>query len=332
MTPAKWSAGIITALRDDTAVLLSAGMYSGVSIVYLWATGALALWRIDLAGVLPEVAQGLVVGLMLLWAFANRQLARLLTAERITGGLLVIVLYRLLQSVFFGVKQSLWVYIAPPNGWDAALSAADRFLHGGILPGVLISGCVSDSVIRMIDAWYVGVWGNALVVTMTVAAWSTRRVLRRQILLAYIGAWAIAGNLLAALCGSAGPCYLRSLTGDAAYAPLMDRLSVLNAQTPLIAVTLQQQLWERAGSTVWGWGISAMPSVHLALATITALYWARFGRVWGWCGVVFVASVQIGSVVLGWHYAIDGYAGIALGVLLWRGAGRLAERREARCS
>lgn len=114
---------------------------------------------------------------------------------------------------------------------------------------------------------------------------------------------------------------------------MTDRLAAVDSHTPLIASLLQRLLWRSAAAGQWSaiGGISAMPSVHLALATVTALYWSRRGRRWRVAGVLFVGAVQVGSVALGWHYAVDGYAGIAIGVGLWWGAGRLvASKRQPR--
>ena len=40
-------------------------------------------------------------------------------------------------------------------------------------------------------------------------------------------------------------------------------------------------------------------------------------------GGLFLLSIQVGSVHLGWHYAVDGYASMILTVLLWWGIGKL---------
>jgi hypothetical protein len=42
--------------------------------------------------------------------------------------------------------------------------------------------------------------------------------------------------------------------------------------------------------------------------------------------LAFLALMLLGSVHLGWHYAIDGYAGIAGTIVLWWGCGRLLRR------
>jgi membrane-associated phospholipid phosphatase len=62
-----------------------------------------------------------------------------------------------------------------------------------------------------------------------------------------------------------------------------------------------------------------MPSVHVALTAIMAL---ALRGVWRWVGFVFFVVILIGSVRLGWHYALDGYVSLLVVLLLWTGTGR----------
>jgi hypothetical protein len=42
--------------------------------------------------------------------------------------------------------------------------------------------------------------------------------------------------------------------------------------------------------------------------------------------------ILLGSVHLGWHYAVDGYAGLLLGWLAWIAAGPVARWHSARAT
>jgi hypothetical protein len=44
-------------------------------------------------------------------------------------------------------------------------------------------------------------------------------------------------------------------------------------------------------------------------------------------GGAFAAVILVGSVHLGWHYAIDGYVAAAAAWLIWYGVGWLLDRR-----
>lgn len=83
--------------------------------------------------------------------------------------------------------------------------------------------------------------------------------------------------------------------------------------------TTRTYLWKdylRAGGDIGG-GISAMPSLHVAGALWIALVWRSYNRWLGFLGLCFFALIAIGSVLLGWHYAVDGIAGISITVAAW---------------
>ena len=60
-----------------------------------------------------------------------------------------------------------------------------------------------------------------------------------------------------------------------------------------------------------------MPSIHLAMAMLFVLLAFEVRKWLGWLFVGYAVIMQIGSVILGWHYAVDGYAGIILAYLIW---------------
>src|SRR5690606_4200634 len=66
-----------------------------------------------------------------------------------------------------------------------------------------------------------------------------------------------------------------------------------------------------------GTGISAMPSMHLAVVTLNAHMLTRLNRWLGALGWTYAAAILLGSVYLGWHYAVDGYLSIAVVTLIW---------------
>jgi membrane-associated phospholipid phosphatase len=77
-------------------------------------------------------------------------------------------------------------------------------------------------------------------------------------------------------------------------------------------------------------GISAMPSMHVAMAVLFALVGWKTNRGLGALLTIYAILIQIGSVHLGWHYAVDGYASAAAVSSLWLVVGRLTDGRKAR--
>jgi uncharacterized membrane protein len=60
-----------------------------------------------------------------------------------------------------------------------------------------------------------------------------------------------------------------------------------------------------------------------------ALVGWRTSRLLGWLFTAYACVILIGSVHLGWHYAVDGYFSIAGALLIWAGV-RLLLRRFGR--
>ena len=163
------------------------------------------------------------------------------------------------------------------------------------------------------------------------ASWSTNRVLRTRVLIAALLLWVGGGNLVAAALPSAGPCYYGLLhTGDDPYQALLAELDAHEAAHGTLFARLNQRgLWAlhlADQSDVFA-GISAMPSLHVGIAVLFALIAWQASPMLGALLAVYALAIQLGSVLLAWHYAIDGYVGAALAVLAWRAAAPLASPR-----
>jgi hypothetical protein len=143
-----------------------------------------------------------------------------------------------------------------------------------------------------------------------------------QFLLAFALSWFLAGNVLAVVFSSAGPCYYGFLFSPDPYAAQMEYLRQVHSERSLSAILLQDRLWESyvatRGTNI---GISAMPSMHVEIAVLMAIVAWHTRRWLGIAYTVFAGLVVIGSVHLAWHYAVDSVGAIALAVLFWAVAG-----------
>jgi membrane-associated phospholipid phosphatase len=72
-------------------------------------------------------------------------------------------------------------------------------------------------------------------------------------------------------------------------------------------------------------GISAMPSMHVAATVLCAMVGWQLNRAVGLILALFAAIIQLGSVHLGWHYAVDGYLSALFTFLIWKWMGRVCE-------
>jgi hypothetical protein len=248
--------------------------------------------------------------------------------ESIAGFALVYLLIPPFLSTVTSIKQAYT--LLHPFRFDEVFMRMDRFLHVGHHPWELVQPIVGyPSITFALDLLYM-LWFPLLFGIVIWMAFSTRRRLRAQFFLCLCLVWILLGNLAAAIFSSAGPCYYaRVVRGHKdVFAPLMRYLHSLSPQRFIWATQNQQKLWQAQvkGDHLTFGGISAMPSVHVAVAMLFALVCRRIGRGVGLLYVAYCVIVQLGSVHLGWHYAIDGYLSLVLTPLLWKLAGYVLMR------
>ena len=244
-----------------------------------------------------------------------------LSADQVLGAVLLATLAVPVQITFQSLKQSLGRTRGFP--WDARLAALDEALHGG--PAwhwyEFILGW--PTLLKSLDLLYVA-WFATLLATVIWLCWTRLRALRRRALLALLLLWIGAGTIGGWVFASAGPCYTAASNPGAA--ELLARLDA--TQSAVIARTAQWNVWENMQRDRWVTfgGVSAMPSLHVGLAVLLALIVWRRNR---WLGAglsLYAVLIHVGSVILGWHYAIDGYAGGLCAWGAWVAAGALVSR------
>jgi hypothetical protein len=274
-------------------------------------------------------------------AMAMRRLkSDFLSRDRLLLAVPVLALWPITVIAFSYLKSVM--PLVHPFYLDPALHRWDRMLHLGIDPWRLLQPLLGHPWITYgINLGY-AMWFfvfQAVLVLQSGAA--KNRQLRMQFLLTMALAWALIGNVAATFMSSAGPCYYSLVVGGASpYAPLMDYLHSVGddlsfhafgheIHIPFTAMILQDLLWQShlAGDFGLAKGISAAPSMHVASSWIIArLAWSIGGRA-RMFGSLFMLFIFVGSIHLGWHYAVDGYAAALAAWVLWRAVGWLLDRR-----
>jgi hypothetical protein len=85
-----------------------------------------------------------------------------------------------------------------------------------------------------------------------------------------------------------------------------------------LSARIEGSTYEEAATRIDKNLVAAMPSVHVAFATLVALVVAQYGRTWGRVGALYVLAMCVALVYLGEHYVIDEVAGIAIAAAAWR--------------
>jgi len=331
---------LIRAVELDRPFIVICTVYSAAIFVFTWVNG-------EQGSIIFEHYLGisraiLVIFTFYLFAFTSLRnllfggpagrLAALVqgwrsTVERVLLGVLpVLAVMTVFMTAFTAYKNQITDIV--PFYFDQELAALDEVLHFGRHPWEWLQPILgTPSATGFIELVYAATWGLA---TFGMLYWQALRTGRdrAQYLITFALCWIVIGSVLATLMSSAGPPYYEFVANaDNPYVPLFEYLRGVSGGSGYSAITYQEYLWAIYGKGVTAsyTGISAMPSMHVSMATLVALAAWRMNRLLGWIAIIHLVLIQIGSVHLGWHYATDGYLAIVITVWIWRrcGASRL---------
>jgi membrane-associated phospholipid phosphatase len=243
------------------------------------------------------------------------------TAERLVGIPIFVGGTVVVFDVYGAFKQA--IPRLSSYGWDVPLADLDRALHLGRDAWRLTSWIPQNSwAYRLLDEAYTA-WFLSLILSVLIfATWSPSR-LRARFFISLTVLLMLGGTLGAIVFASGGPVYYAELTGDAQrFAPLLEYIGPTDARLG------QRILWDfyATGSEKLYGGISAMPSMHVAMVALMTLGFTSWNVAAGGVVAVYALLILIGSVHLGWHYAVDGYVSVLLAFAVWLGSGWLARR------
>ncbi|HUP01747.1 MAG TPA: phosphatase PAP2 family protein [Gemmatimonadota bacterium] len=253
------------------------------------------------------------------WADYRRHL----TPYRLAGIFIVFFLLVPLMNIFVGFKRA--IPEIQPFAWDVAFMRLDRALHLGHDPWRLLQPIVGTPIVTAALDFLYYIWFPLKMGVLLWIAWSPRWELRGQFLLTFFTLWVVLGTVAATAFSSVGPCYYGYVvSGPDPFAPLMEYLRGVDRMYPLTALDVQELLWTgySSGAMHLIEGIAAMPSLHVAIPILYAIAGWKVDRRLGLAFAIYAFVVLIGSVHLGWHYAVDGYASALVVPAVWWGAGR----------
>jgi membrane-associated phospholipid phosphatase len=245
--------------------------------------------------------------------------------DRLAGGALAVLIMTLMLISFAQLKNL--IPTLQPFGWDVAFMELDRAVHFGWLPHKPLLAVFGGYYAMSFFTGIYNVWLLLMYFALLVACFMRpENPVRMQYLVAFLLTWALGGNLIATLFSSAGPVYFGLLGLGDTYDGLVQHLQDHAATGALTVVETQKLLWDFYSFDERINAISAFPSMHVASSTLVAIFAYRLSRLAGHAVAVFAFGMMIGSVLLGWHYAVDGYVGAVIAVLCWKVAGVLVQQ------
>lgn len=160
---------------------------------------------------------------------------------------------------------------------------------------------------RSIEVLYL-LWAPAVCLSY-VAVYFRKSETREASLLALFLTIGLLGTFGQFLLPSGGPVFFERLGHG-------DRFADLNVLYRTQYLT--DRLWEayQGRYIAYATGISAFPSIHVATTAWMALAFRH------WLAYLYLAVIFVGSIILGWHYALDGIAG-AIGAALCYGLAKV---------
>ena len=199
--------------------------------------------------------------------------------------------------------------IASPFWADPLLARADQLLFR-VDPWIVARGLFGWAA-SLIDRAYV-TWAPVKFATFLFLVCTPQTLTKSRCLIAYflMMATVAMGQFLFS---SGGPIFYERLGYGLHFASL--------PVEPWVRTT-SAYLWRdhlAVGGEIGG-GISAMPSLHVAAALWIALVWRSYSRLAGALAFAYFSLIAIGSVLLGWHYAVDGIAAALITAASWKAA------------
>jgi hypothetical protein len=202
-------------------------------------------------------------------------------------------------------------------GWDEVFANADKLIFGDDV-WHLTRRVLGSSHSRIWEWFYTVGWGAVFFIAANAVALFGSKRLVGVYFTAMLGSWLIGGCLLAYGFSAAGPVFAGLFDPELArrFAPMRHALDGSLGSGP-IGFT-QDYLSKMVGVHIAmkGGGMSAMPSMHLASASIYVLA-ARCTR-WLVPAIAFWLIIFVASGYFGYHYWVDGIAAAIVAAVVWR--------------
>jgi hypothetical protein len=250
---------------------------------------------------------------------ARAYLRRILTAGWLTDTLRLIVFAVLMVHTYGWIKLTVPVF--HPRLFDAELWDLDQHLFLGYSPTVFLL-TIFRRILPAFDWSYANIFFASLVIGFTYFLSAPDRRLRVAFADGNSAMW-ITGAWLYLAIPSIGPAY----RFPDVWLEYNRMLPVTQHFQLMLIRNYQAMLRLAAGGSeqiMVIYGVAAFPSLHVAFQTYAFLWMRKLWRYGEFVFGFFLFVIFLGSMVTGWHYLVDGVAGMVLAALCYWGARRWA--------
>ncbi|MBS0473697.1 MAG: phosphatase PAP2 family protein, partial [Proteobacteria bacterium] len=256
--------------------------------------------------------------------FQRNYLANPVLLERFIAGLPILLMQISLLPFFSAIKSAIPTFHA--YNWDTTFIAIDRALFFGHDPWRVLQPILGYAPITAALALIYTCW---LALNYLGCAWilyaQCAETIRRQFFLCFALSWSVIGGVMATLFASYGPAFIGPMLGNSHYLMLRIYLRTVNEHIPVLTLPVQNMLLShfRDSDSGLGSGISAMPSMHVAICFLFYLTAREISPRAGRWFLALLVVIWFGSIHLAYHYAIDGVVSVVAVAALWRLSGAL---------
>ena len=240
------------------------------------------------------------------------------------AGLPMLAVCILLMPFFSKMKAAIPLF--NEYTWDDTFIAWDRAIFFGydaweVMQPILGFPIVTAIISALYQTWLLLLYPGCLFFAFV----AMDETLRRKFFLSYVLSWSLIGGAMATWLASVGPCFVGPMLGDNRFDDQMAYLNAANEQYPVMVLPVQQMLldWFDANADGLGSGITAMPSMHVAIAF---LFWIAMRKISRGAGIFFgsfFVITFIGSVHTAYHYAVDGLVSVVAVAAIWWISGQI---------
>lgn len=226
----------------------------------------------------------------------------------------VLLWLKLVLFVYCNIKQA--IPFINPHRYDTRLLAIDRFFGFGYEPYQIAvyhfgNVFISNVIDKFYFMWYIL---KPFVIVFFASLPVQKNYIHKRFFFVYFAMWIFCG-LLAVMLPSLGPVYMDPEAFQNVYKPLASQL-----QQSLGVHYLKALMHPDRYKLFIYEGIAAFPSLHVGIIAVFAFFIYPLSRLLGTLMFVYLIIVEFGSVLLGWHYAVDGIFATCLAYLLFKWA------------